>query len=75
MPLATVQVEIVLGANCPRLQLSWVAIVLGGNCPGWQMSWVAIVRVAIVWVAIVPGGNFPAGGNCPRTRTAALEKG
>ena len=23
---------IVLGGNCPRWELSWVAIVLGGNC-------------------------------------------
>jgi len=24
-------------------QLSWVAVVLGGNCPRWQLPWVAFV--------------------------------
>jgi len=37
------QESVVLGGNCPRWQLSWVAVVLGGTCPGWQLSYVAVV--------------------------------
>jgi len=59
-------VEIVLGGDCPRWQLSgwqlsWVAIVLGDSCPRWQLS-----HVAVVLVGDILGGSCP-GGYCPRT--------